>query len=172
MADTITLTGVVATPPRHVETGERLHITSFRLASTQRRFDRAQQKWVDGDTNWYTVTAFRQLAVNAAASIEKGQRVVVSGRLRIRDWTAGERSGTNIEIDAEMLGHDLAWGTSRFTRTSGAGDAAAGQAAQADPGAMPDAAPAPAAEQWATPGSGQSAETSAEPAPELLETPF
>ena len=85
MSDTITLTGLVATPPRHIVTSENLQITSFRLASTQRRFNRAEQKWEDADTNWYTVTAFRQLAANAIGSILKGQRVVVTGRLRIRD---------------------------------------------------------------------------------------
>lgn len=49
MSDTITLTGLVATTPKHLMTGEGLSITSFRLASTQRRYDRNEQKWVDGD---------------------------------------------------------------------------------------------------------------------------
>jgi single-strand DNA-binding protein len=87
------------------------------LASSQRRFDRTRQKWVDGDTNWYTITAFRQLASNVTASIKKGERVVVTGRLRIRDWESGERAGTNIEIDADAIGHDLSWGTASFSRS-------------------------------------------------------
>ncbi len=49
MSDNITVTGVVATTPRHLLTTEKLPITSFRLASTQRRYDRGEQKWVDGD---------------------------------------------------------------------------------------------------------------------------
>lgn len=117
MTDTITLTGLVATSPRHIVTSEGLTITSFRLASNQRRFDRAQNAWVDGDTNWYTVTAFRQLGTHVASSIEKGQRVIVVGRVRIRDWESGEKSGTTIEIDAEAVGHDLTWGRATFTRT-------------------------------------------------------
>lgn len=117
MSDTITVTGLVATPPKHLVTREGLPITSFRLASTQRRFDRGEQKWVDADTNWYTITAFRHLASNAVGSLFKGQRVVVTGRLRIRDWEAGERTGTTIEIDAEAIGHDLTFGTAVFTRT-------------------------------------------------------
>ena len=92
-------------------------ITSFRLASTQRRYDRGAQKWIDGETNWYTVTAFRQLAVNVVGSVNKGQRVVVNGKLRVRDWESGDRAGTTVEIDADALGHDLAWGTSVFTRS-------------------------------------------------------
>jgi single-strand DNA-binding protein len=117
MTDTITVTGVVATPPNHIVTSAGLPITSFRLASTQRRYDRAQQKWVDGDTNWYTVTCFRQLATNVVGSVAKGQRVVVTGRLRVRDWKTDEKAGTNIEVDADALGHDLAWGTAVFTRS-------------------------------------------------------
>ncbi|MEO6533614.1 MAG: single-stranded DNA-binding protein [Pseudolysinimonas sp.] len=117
MTDTLTLTGLVATTPRHLVTAEGLPITSFRLASTQRRYDRGAQKWIDGETNWYTVTAFRQLAVNVVGSLNKGQRVVVSGKLRVRDWESGDRAGTTVEIDADAIGHDLAWGTSVFTRS-------------------------------------------------------
>lgn len=116
MTDTIFLTGVVATSPRHVTTNEGLAITSFRLASSQRRYDRALSKWVDGETNWFTVSSFRNLATNAAGSVVKGDRVVVSGRLRVRDWENTDRSGTNVEIEADALGHDLTWGTSVYTR--------------------------------------------------------
>ncbi len=117
MSDTITLTGLVATSPRHIVTTEGLAITSFRLASNQRRFDRAEGKWLDGDTNWYTVTAFRQLGTHVASSVQKGDRVLVTGRVRIRDWTTDDKSGTSIEIDAEAIGHDLTWGRATFTRS-------------------------------------------------------
>lgn len=132
MTDTLTLTGLVATPPRHLVTGEGLPITSFRLASTQRRYDRGASKWIDGETNWYTVTCFRQLATNAVASIDKGQRIVVTGKLRVRDWQSGDRAGTTVEIDAEALGHDLAWGSSVFTRSVAAAVATSSSDAQAD----------------------------------------
>ena len=117
MTDTITLTGLVATTPRHLVTSEGLPITSFRLASTQRRYDKGKGSWIDGETNWYTITAFRQLAINVVGSVTKGQRVVVAGRLRVRDWESGDRAGTTVEVDADALGHDLAWGTSVFTRS-------------------------------------------------------
>ena len=107
MSDIITLTGIVATLPKAITTGEGLAITSFRLASSQRRFDRAQERWVDGDTNWYTVTAFRQLATNSAVSLKKADRVVVTGRLRIRDWESGDKSGTNIDVEADAIGLSL-----------------------------------------------------------------
>jgi single-strand DNA-binding protein len=115
MNDTITLTGLVATTPKRLVTSEDLNVTSFRLAATQRRFDSETQKWVDGDTNWYTITAFRDLAVNVIGSIVKGQRILVTGRLRVRDWATDDKSGTNVEVEAETLGHDLRWGDAQFT---------------------------------------------------------
>ncbi len=117
MTEQVSVTGLVATTPRHLVTQDGLPITSFRLASSQRRFDRKENKWIDGETNWYTVTAFRQLAINASTSVSKGDRVTVLGKLRVRDWDNGERAGTSVEIESDSIGHDLAWGTSAFTRT-------------------------------------------------------
>lgn len=119
MTDNITLRGVVATPPKSLQTASGLSIVTFRLASSQRRFDRSRNTWVDAETNWYSVTAFRQLADNVASSLGKGDRVLVSGRLRVRAWENGERSGTNVEVDAESIGPDLLFGTSTFTRVAG-----------------------------------------------------
>ena len=117
MSESFTVSGLVATTPRHLVTQEGLPITSFRLACSKRRFDRTKKIWVDGETNWFTINSFRQLAINSASSISKGDRVVVSGRLKVRDWDNGERSGTSVEIEADSLGHDLVWGTTQFSRT-------------------------------------------------------
>lgn len=108
MADVV-VEGLVATTPRHIVTNEGLPITSFRLAQ--------EDKAGNGQTNWYTITSFRTLAINVASSVNKGDRIIVHGSLRIRDWDNGERSGTSVEIEAESVGHDLSWGTSIFTRT-------------------------------------------------------
>ena len=117
MSENFTVSGLVATTPRHLVTQEGLPITSFRLASSKRRYDRTKRAWVDGETNWFTITSFRQLAINSATSISKGDRIVASGRLKVRDWDNGERSGTSVEIEADCLGPDLSWGTAEFTRT-------------------------------------------------------
>jgi single-strand DNA-binding protein len=117
MSESFTVSGLVATTPRHLVTQEGLPITSFRLASSKRRFDKTKKIWVEGETNWFTITSFRQLAINSAASISKGDRILVAGRLKVRDWDNGERSGTSVEVDAESLGHDLVWGTAEFSRT-------------------------------------------------------
>ena len=156
MNDTITLTGFVATPPRHLVTSGGLPITSFRMATNQRRFDRAKNAWVDGETNWYTINTYRQLAVNTAGAISKGDPVVVLGRLRIRDWENDKRQGTNIEVEADSLGHDLLFGTTSFTRSisSSLSSGGAAPAVGEGQGRAPDGA-APAAvdgDGWAIPG--------------------
>ena len=105
----ITLQGLVATTPRHLITQEGLPITSFRLAE----HDHTDPNAI---TNWFTITGFHKLAINTASSVSKGDRVVVSGVLKIRDWDNGERSGTSAEVEAVSIGHDLCWGTTDFQR--------------------------------------------------------
>lgn len=123
MSDTITITGNVATEPESKRTSGGVSITTFRLASAQRRFDRPTGVWVDSGTNWYSVSAFRGLADHAFASLRKGQPVVLTGRLRIKDWDNGTKRGTDVEIDAEAIGHDLRWGTSTFSKDAPAATA-------------------------------------------------
>ncbi len=117
MTDTVTVVGLIATQIKHTVTSEGLEVASFRLASNSRRFDRTAQAWVDGETNWFSVVAFRQLAANLAASLDKGHRVVVNGRLRVREWRDGDKSGREVEIVADALGPDLVWGRASYTRT-------------------------------------------------------
>jgi len=93
-------------------------VASFRIATTPRRFQRKTNSWVDGDTQWYTVSAWRDLADNCAESLRRGDPVVVHGRLRVQKWTGSSGAEmTSCEIDATFVGHDLSRGTSRFTRT-------------------------------------------------------
>ncbi|MBK0419193.1 single-stranded DNA-binding protein [Leucobacter sp. CSA1] len=115
----VSIVGIVATDPRLVQTGSSIPLCSFRVASSDRRYDRERQEWVPGETNWFTVSAFRTLAAHAHQSFAKGDRVIVSGRLRVRRWEANEKSGISVEIDADALGHDLRWGVSRFTKRHG-----------------------------------------------------
>lgn len=116
MTDLITVTGVVGSDPRAIVAGQQLPITSFRLASSRRFFNRNTGNWEDAGTNWYTVSAFRQLAFNANASLRKGEHIVVHGRLKQRPWQAGDKAGIAIEIEADAIGHDLSWGITQLQR--------------------------------------------------------
>jgi single-strand DNA-binding protein len=128
MQDTITLIGTVGTPPRHIVNANGLAVTNFRLATSNRRFDRTQARWVDGETNWYSVALFRQLALNAAASLQKGDRVIIVGRLKVRNWKDGTRSGLSVDVEADAIGPDLSWGTARYTKTAGSRSSSADEA--------------------------------------------
>lgn len=114
----VCVVGTVATDPKLTKSAGRAAFCSFRLACNERRYDSEKQEWIDSDTNWYTINSFRGLADHAVASFNKGDRVMVTGRLRVRDWTSGEKTGTSTVVEAEALGHDLRWGTTVFTKLS------------------------------------------------------
>jgi single-strand DNA-binding protein len=145
MSDNITVRGFVASEIRSSTTPGGVATASFRLGSTERRYDRTSSTWVDGNTNWFTVQGYRQLAGNIGCSIKKGQRVIVVGRLKMRSWEKEGRIYHVAEIDAESVGHDLMWGSANFTRmVSASNQSAAAQPATAvaddgltDPGQLP-----------------------------------
>ena len=112
----IQVIGNVASDIRFNSTAEGIPVASLRLAATERKFDRAQSRWVDGDVNWYTVSCWRALGENVAESINKGDPIFVVGRLNVRTWERDERSGTTLDITAELVGHDLSRGTAKFQR--------------------------------------------------------
>lgn len=128
MSNTITVVGTIATDPKRHTTSSGVVLCSFRLASGDRRYDREQNRWVDGETNWFGITAFRSLAENAVASFRKGERIIVTGKLKVRRWATPEKSGLSVEIEVEGIGHDLRWGVSRFEKHSRVEAAEAGEA--------------------------------------------
>ncbi|WP_162872827.1 single-stranded DNA-binding protein [Austwickia chelonae] len=112
----ITMSGnAVEDPVRRVTRNGDAYVT-LRLASTVRRRDQDSGRYVDAETNFVTVVAFRQLALNTAESVRKGQPLIVTGRLRVNQWRTEEKSGVRVEIDATGIGHDLSRGVSQFTR--------------------------------------------------------
>ncbi|MGV9903887.1 single-stranded DNA-binding protein [Streptomyces sp. NPDC003388] len=112
----VCVVGNVATPPLYRETAAGPS-ARFRLAVTARYWDREKSAWTDGHTNFFTVWANRQLAVNVAASVEVGQPVVVQGRLKVRtEPRDGQQGRTSADIDAVAVGHDLTRGTALFRR--------------------------------------------------------
>lgn len=179
MSDTITITGNIATEPES-RGNASAPITRFRLASTQRRLDRESGRWVDGHTNWYTVSAFRLLAVHAQQSLHKGQRVIVTGRLKVSTWENASGKGTSIDIDAEAIGHDLLWGTSEFRRDDHEAGPTGGQSTST--AWSVDSPEAPVSQTWPTPmtppgespasESGSAAAKDREPAYAGEEVPF
>jgi single-strand DNA-binding protein len=92
-------------------------VASFRVASTPRRYQRKTDSWEDGDTQWYSVNAWRALGANCEQSLRRGDPVVVHGKLSAHVWT--NKAGlevTTFEVEASFVGHDLNRGTSAFQR--------------------------------------------------------
>ncbi|MGH3915096.1 MAG: single-stranded DNA-binding protein [Pseudonocardiaceae bacterium] len=83
-------------------------VLNFRIASNERRYDKASGSWVDGDSLYLSVSCWRTLAENAATLV-KGDPVIVSGRLRTREWTTEEGVRRSVvEMEASAVGPDLA----------------------------------------------------------------
>jgi single-strand DNA-binding protein len=158
--DIITVLGVIGTDPEAKTTPSGVPLIKFRMASTQRKFDKTSGTWVDGNTNWYTVSAFRGLAANAIQTLHKGDPVVVTGRLHLRAWDTGERQGTSVDLEADVIGLDLQWGTASYRRTTRSAPLESVQAAPApgesSPADVTDTLDATTTavqqEHWATPG--------------------
>lgn len=110
MSASVTVKGFVATQPKFVIVGDNLAITSFRLGASTRRFNPANSQWETTNTSWFSISCFRDLATNAFASLNKGDPVIVSGVLKVSEWAAGNKSGLDVEITADGIGHDLRWG--------------------------------------------------------------
>lgn len=162
MPDTISATGVVGTQPSLTISGNGMPRLTFRLASGQRKYNRDTGAWENGETNWYTVVAFRRLAENAEQSLSKGERVVVTGRLRVNEWEKEGVRNISVDLIADGIGHDLAFGTSTYAKSAPAAvhttSAAPDQAAIGQAGPEPEAGgarpaqPAVDADGWALPG--------------------
>lgn len=102
----IVITGNLVAHPDFQQVGEHVKCR-FRLASTERRFDRSTQEWVDGQTVFLRVNAWRRLADNVLNSVTKGDRVVVVGRLVPSDYEKDGVQHRGFEIEADSVAVDL-----------------------------------------------------------------
>jgi single-strand DNA-binding protein len=125
----VTIVGTVISDVRKRNVQDGTPVAGFRMASNERRFDKASGQWVDGDHLYLSVTCWRRLALGVLTSLEKGDPVVVRGRLYTRNYEveAGKRSA--VELEAYQVGPDLARchvGVSRGRKPGAAGDDGAG----------------------------------------------
>ncbi|MEV4368147.1 single-stranded DNA-binding protein [Nonomuraea sp. NPDC049637] len=112
----ITLTGNVAAEPRQYSFDDGTRVTSLKVFTSHRYFDRKTGQWTDGERVCFTVRCWRALGDNVADCVRAGQPVVVSGKLRIREFGAEGDRRFMPEIEASAVGHDLRWGTGVFTK--------------------------------------------------------
>ena len=130
----VTVTGWVGTQPKHFVSESGTDFTNFRLASTKRYYNRAQDAWVDGLTTWFTVKAWRSMAINIAESLRRSDPVVVHGTLTSETWDSPDGPRTTFVIEADAVGPDLARGQATFRHTvhTKAAEAAPGESASGE----------------------------------------
>jgi single-strand DNA-binding protein len=114
----ITVRGYVTAEPRLWQTAKaHSSVASVRVGSTPRRLNRETGEWGDGETSYYTVKCWRRLAENVHGSLRKGDMIIVRGKVYTRTWLDDQQhTRTEVEIEADSVGHDLSFGWSRFNR--------------------------------------------------------
>ena len=121
MADThVTITGNLTDDPEHKHTGNGNLVANFRLAVTARVRD--GEGWRDGDTSFFRINAWRQLAEHVGESLSKGDRAVVIGRLKSRSWETPEGDKRSVvEIEADEVAPSLRWAIAKAERAANSG---------------------------------------------------
>ena len=129
----LTITGNLTADPELRFTPSGAAMTRFTVASTPRLFDQQAGQWRDGDPLFMSCTAWRDMAENIAESLHKGDRVVVTGRLRLSKWETpeGEKRQQH-QLDVEEIGASLRYAhvqVRKLTRAAAPG----GNSGGADP---------------------------------------
>ena len=119
LENAIHLVGNLTADPEHYAAAGASHRTTFRIAASERRFDKQTQSFVDGSTLFMDVVTWRDLADHVYATLHKGDRVVVVGRLRRREYTtAQQEQRSRLELEADAVGPDLRNATAVVSKTS------------------------------------------------------
>jgi single-strand DNA-binding protein len=117
----LTISGNLTTNPKSGTSRTGDSWAKLRVASTSRVFDRAEGRWRDGDTVFLDVTCWRRLADNVVAMLERGDAVLITGRLRQRSYDDAQGARhTVMAIEADAVGPDLSRGAARLIRLSNA----------------------------------------------------
>ncbi|MCS3844624.1 single-stranded DNA-binding protein [Microbacterium sp. AK031] len=151
---TLTIVGNLTAEPELRQTGSGVAVASFTVASTPRNFDRQANEWKDGDALFMRCSAWRDLATNITASLTKGSRVIVTGRLQQRSYQ--DREGNNrvsLELQVDEVGPSLKYATAQVVR----GDRSGGGGTPVAAAAGAAGAPAATADSWSTPNAEWSA---------------
>jgi single-strand DNA-binding protein len=122
---TITVIGNLTDDPELRFTPSGAAVAKFRVASTPRFMDKTSNEWKDGEPLFLSCTVWRQAAENVAESLQRGARVIVSGRLKQRTYETREgEKRTVIELEVDEIGPSLRYATAKvqkMSRSSGGG---------------------------------------------------
>ena len=144
--DTIlTIAGNLVDDPELRFTPDGQPVARFRVASTPRVYDKGSQEWRDGESLFLTVNVWRQQAEHVAETVQRGTRVIVTGRLRQRSYEAKEgEKRTVYEIEADDVAVSLKNATAKVARARRSGGGSGGGSGGNQGGGRTEADP------WAT----------------------
>ncbi|MFZ0157537.1 MAG: single-stranded DNA-binding protein [Kineosporiaceae bacterium] len=118
----ITIIGNLTNDPELRFTPSGAAVANFTVASTPRTFDRQSNEWKDGETLFMRCSVWRDAAENVAESLQRGTRVLVSGRLRSRSYETKEgEKRTVVEMEVDEVGPSLRYATAKIAKTSRGG---------------------------------------------------
>lgn len=142
---TITVVGNLTDDPELKFTPSGAAVANFTIASTPRTFDKNTNEWKDGDTLFLRCSIWRQAAENVAESLQKGQRVIVTGALRVRQYERQDGSkGTSVELNVDEVGPSLRYASAKVTRNQRGSGPGEGAPPAVDPWSAPiDSSEAP-----------------------------
>ena len=119
----ITIVGNLVDDPELRFTPSGQPVARFRVASTPRFRDNNTGEWKDGESLFLTCNVWRQAAENVAESLQRGMRVIVSGRLRQRNYeTQSGDKRTVFEVEVDDVGPSLLRASAKVTRAQRSGD--------------------------------------------------
>ena len=110
--------GNVATDVVLRQTQDGSPFVGFGVVSVERRFDKNANVWTDGGKLFVWVTGWKKLASGVAASLKKGDPVIVNGRLRVDEYEKDGEKRTTVKVDATAIGPNLAFCTADAQRNS------------------------------------------------------
>ncbi|QOR47722.1 single-stranded DNA-binding protein [Trueperella pecoris] len=118
----ITVIGNLTADPELKYVGSGTPVASFTVASTPRTLNRNTNEWEDGEAMFIRCSVWREYAENVTESLSKGMRVIVQGRLQVRNYQRQDGSqGTSVEMQVDEVGPSLRYATAQVTRTQGRG---------------------------------------------------
>src|SRR5687767_14941317 len=121
----LTIVGNLTGDPELRFTPSGAAVANFTVASTPRTFDRQSNEWKDGETLFMRCSVWRDAAENVAESLQRGTRVIVSGRLKSRSYETKEgEKRTVIEMEVDEVGPSLRYATAKVNRTQRGGSGA------------------------------------------------
>jgi single-strand DNA-binding protein len=124
---TLTIIGNLTNDPELRFTPSGAAVANFTVASTPRQFDRQSNEWKDGETLFMRCSVWRDAAENVAESLQRGSRVIVTGRLKSRSYETKEgEKRTVVELEVDELGPSLRYATAKVNKTSRGGGGGGG----------------------------------------------